>query len=242
LKHYCFLCEFRDVHLQSYDFCKIKVLKNNILSKNDFQLLKSISSTVDELNSLRLFFENSSLLYIRKWAHFKMIDQEWCYSWIILYELMIKVDKVKKCLNLFHHSWLWSILNDLHSILLHWNFSFFLLYILEKITFSWRICILRAWCRALKSAVCQEFIIHDKHVSREFCWISECHSDKWDKWCQEIWTESDSYKSERKSMHWWDQRALRDTCISQISYKMSFFIHFLLVCKVCWTRSWCQAW
>jgi len=113
------------IHLQSYDFCKIEVLKNNILNKDDFQLLKSISSTVDEFNSLHLFFENLSLFCIKKETRFEIINQEWCYSWIILYELMIKVDKVEKCLNFFHHSWLWSILNDLHSILLHWNFSFF---------------------------------------------------------------------------------------------------------------------
>ncbi len=66
------------------------------------------------------------------------------------------------------------------------KFLFFLLYILERITLSWIICILRAWCRALESAVCQEFIVCDEHVSREFRWISECHSDKWDRWCQEI--------------------------------------------------------
>ncbi len=82
------------------------------------------------------------------------------------------------------------------------KFLFFLLYILERIAFSWRICILRAWCKALKSAVCQEFIVHDEHVSCEFHWISECHSNRWDKWCWEIQTESDSYKFERKSMHW----------------------------------------
>ena len=81
------------------------------------------------------------------------------------------------------------------------KFLFFLFYILERITLSWRIRILRAWCRALKSAVCQEFVVHDEHVSCKFRWISECYSDKWDKWYQEIQTESDSYKSERKSMH-----------------------------------------
>jgi len=52
------------------------VLKNNVLSKDDFQFLKSVLSTVDELNSLHLFFENSSLLSIRKETHFEMIDQE----------------------------------------------------------------------------------------------------------------------------------------------------------------------
>jgi len=52
------------------------MLKNNILSKDDFQLLKSISSTVDEFNSLRLLFENLSLFYVRKEACFEMIDQE----------------------------------------------------------------------------------------------------------------------------------------------------------------------
>ncbi len=61
------------------------------------------------------------------------------------------------------------------------KFLFSLLYILERITLSWRICIWRAWCRALESAVCQEFIICDEHVSCESCWISECHSDKWNK-------------------------------------------------------------
>ena len=122
------------------------------------------------------------------------------------------------------------------------KFLFFLFYILERIALSWRICILRAWCKALKSAVCQEFVVRDKNVSCEFCWISECHSDRWNKWCQEIQTKSDSYRSERKSMHWWDQRALQDTHISQILYKMLSFIRFLLVCKVCWTHSWCQAW
>jgi len=81
------------------------------------------------------------------------------------------------------------------------KFLFFLLYILERITFSWRICIWRAWCTALKSAVFQEFIIHVKHAFHEFCWISECYSDKQDKWYWEIQTKSDSYKSERKSMH-----------------------------------------
>ena len=125
LKHHHFLCKFKDIHLQSYDFHKIKVLKNNILSKDDFQLMKSVLSTVDEFNSLHLLFENSSLLCIRKETHFEMINQEWCYSWITLYELMIEVDKVEKCLNFFHHSWLWLILNDLHLILLHWNFFFF---------------------------------------------------------------------------------------------------------------------
>ncbi len=125
MKHHHSFCKFKNVHLQSYDFCKIKVLKNNILSKDDFQLLKSISSTVNEFNSLHLFFENSFLLYVKKETYFKIINQEWCYSWIILYELMIKVDKVEKHLNFFHCSWLWLILNDLHSILLHWNFSFF---------------------------------------------------------------------------------------------------------------------
>ena len=125
MKHHHSFCKFKNVHLQSYDFCKIKVLKNNILSKDDFQLLKSISSTVNEFNSLHLFFENSFLLYVKKETYFKIINQEWCYSWIILYELMIKVDKVEKQLNFFHCSWLWLILNDLHSILLHWNFSFF---------------------------------------------------------------------------------------------------------------------
>ena len=66
------------------------------------------------------------------------------------------------------------------------KFLFFLFYILKRITFSWKIYIQRAWCRALKSAVCQEFVVHDKHVSCEFHWISECHSDKWDRWCWEI--------------------------------------------------------
>ncbi len=61
------------------------------------------------------------------------------------------------------------------------KFLFFLLYISERITFSWRIYIWRAWCKALKSAVYQEFIICDEHVSCKFCWISECHSDKWDR-------------------------------------------------------------
>ena len=122
------------------------------------------------------------------------------------------------------------------------KFLFFLLYILERIILSWRICIWRAWCKALESAVCQEFIICDEHVSYEFCWISECHSDKQDKWCQEIQTKFDSYKSERKSMYWWDQRASWDNRISQILYKMLSFIHLLFICKVCWTRSWCQAW
>ncbi len=143
-----------------------------------------------------------------------------------------------------------SLLSFLIVINLEWfalnssslKFLFFLLYILERIAFSWRIHIWRAWCKALKSAVCQEFIVRDEHVSCKFCWISECHSDKWDKWYWEIWTESDSYRSERKSMHWWDQRTSWDTHISQISYEMSSFIHLLLVCKVCWMRSWCQAW
>ena len=125
LKHHCSFCKFKDIYLQSYDFCKIKVLKNKILSKDDFQFLKSISSTVSWLNLLRLIFENVSLLCIRKELCFKMINQEWDYFWIILYESTIKVNKVEKCLNFFHHSWLWSILNDLHSILLHWNFFFF---------------------------------------------------------------------------------------------------------------------
>ncbi len=84
------------------------------------------------------------------------------------------------------------------------KFLFSLFYILERIILSWRICIWRAWCRALKSTVCQEFIVHDEHVSCKFRWILECHSNKWDRWCQEIQTESDLYKSERKSMHWWD--------------------------------------
>ncbi len=122
------------------------------------------------------------------------------------------------------------------------KFLFFLLYILERITLSWRVCIWRAWCRALKSAVCQEFIVRDEHVSCKFRWISECHSDKQDRWCQEIQTESDSYRFKRKLMHWWDQKASWDTCISQILYEISSFIHLLLICKVCWTRSWCQAW
>ena len=122
------------------------------------------------------------------------------------------------------------------------KFLFSLFYILERIILSWRICILRAWCRALKSAVCQEFVVCDEHVSYEFRWISECHSDRQDRWYWEIQTKSDSYRSERKSMHWWNQRALQDTCINQILYKMSSFIHLLLICKVCWTRSWCQAW
>jgi len=52
------------------------VLKNNILSKDNFQLLKSVSSIVDKFNSLHLFFENSSLLYIKKETHFEMINQE----------------------------------------------------------------------------------------------------------------------------------------------------------------------
>jgi len=76
LRHHHFLCKFKDVHLQSYDFCKIEVLKNNILSKDDFQLLKSILSTVDEFNSLHLFFENSSFFDVRKETCFEMIDQE----------------------------------------------------------------------------------------------------------------------------------------------------------------------
>ncbi len=122
------------------------------------------------------------------------------------------------------------------------KFLFFLFYILERIAFSWRICIWRAWCRALKSAVCQEFIICDEHVSCKFRWISKCHSNRWDRWYQEIQTESDSYRFERKSMHWWDQRTSQDTRISQILYKMSSFIHLLLVYKVCWMHSWCQAW
>ncbi len=124
MRHHHFLCEFKNIHLQSYDFCRIKVLKNNILSKDDFQLLKSILSIVNKLNSLYLLFENSSFLCVKKETCFKMINQEWCYSWIILYELMIKVNKVKKHLNLFHYSQLWSILNDLHSIFFHWNFFF----------------------------------------------------------------------------------------------------------------------
>jgi len=76
LKHHHFLCEFRNIHLQSYDFCRIKVLKNNILSKDDFQLLKSVLSIVNEFNSLHLFFKNSSFLCVKKETHFKMIDQE----------------------------------------------------------------------------------------------------------------------------------------------------------------------
>jgi len=76
LKHHCFFCKFKDIHFQSYDFRKIEVLKNNILSKDDFQLLKSILSTVDEFNSFHLFFENSSLLCVRKETHFEMINQE----------------------------------------------------------------------------------------------------------------------------------------------------------------------
>jgi len=76
LRNHRSLCKFRNVHLQSYDFCKIEVLKNNVLSKDDFQLLKSVSSIVDDFNSLRLFFENLSLLCIRKKTHFEMIDQE----------------------------------------------------------------------------------------------------------------------------------------------------------------------
>ncbi len=58
------------------------------------------------------------------------------------------------------------------------KFLFFLLYILERITLSWRIHIWRAWCKTLEFAVCQEFVIHDEDVSCRFCWISECHSDK----------------------------------------------------------------
>ena len=121
------------------------------------------------------------------------------------------------------------------------KFLFFLLYILERIVSSWRIYIWRAWCTALKSAVFQEFIVHVEHASCKFCWISKCHSDRWNRWCQEIWTEFDSYKSERKLMHWWDQRTSWDTYINQILYEMLFFIHLLSIYKVCWTHSWYQA-
>jgi len=76
LRHHHLLCKFRDIHFQFYDFRKIEVLKNNVLSKDDFQFLKSISSTVDEFNSLHLFFENSSLLCIKKETRFEMINQE----------------------------------------------------------------------------------------------------------------------------------------------------------------------
>jgi len=52
------------------------MLKNNILSKDDFQLLKSVLSIVNEFNLLHLFFENSSLLCIKKETHFEIISQE----------------------------------------------------------------------------------------------------------------------------------------------------------------------
>jgi len=76
LRYHHSLCKFKDIHLQFYDFCKVEVLKNNVLSKDDFQLLKSISSIINKLNLLRLFFENSSLFCIRKETHFEMINQE----------------------------------------------------------------------------------------------------------------------------------------------------------------------
>ncbi len=82
------------------------------------------------------------------------------------------------------------------------KFLFSLFYILKRIVLSWRICIWRAWCKALKSAICQEFVVCDEHVSCEFCWISEYHSNKWNRLCWEIQTESDLYRSERKLMHW----------------------------------------
>ncbi len=81
------------------------------------------------------------------------------------------------------------------------KFLFFSFYILERITSSWRIRIWRAWCKALKSAIFQEFIIDVEHASYEFRWILECHSDKWNRWYWEIQTKFDSYRSERKLMH-----------------------------------------
>ena len=151
MKHHHFFCKFRDIHLQFYDFCKIEVLKNNILSKDNFQLLKDILNIINEFNLLHLISENAFLLCIRKEICFEMINQEWDYIWIILYELMIEVDKVKKHLNFFHHFQLWLILNDLHSILLHWNFFFSTLYSrknsfflknshLKSLMYSFKIC------------------------------------------------------------------------------------------------------
>jgi len=74
LKHHRSFCKFKDVRLQFYDFYRIEVLKNNILSKDDFQLLKNVLNIIDEFNSLCLFFKNSFLLCIKKEACFKMIN------------------------------------------------------------------------------------------------------------------------------------------------------------------------
>ncbi len=113
------------------------MLKNNILSKDDFQLLKSVLSTVNEFNSLHLFFKNSSFLCVKKETHFKMIDQEWCYSWIVF--LWID-DRSWQSQEMFESFSSFSIVINLEWFTLNSSslkFLFFLFYILERITLSW---------------------------------------------------------------------------------------------------------